>query len=426
VVGSILYLQVEGQGAGASFRMVPPPAGAAGSPPPSPASSSAAGSPPAPLPVSTAAIESLGLSTTPGREAAARALQQQGAPVTRENLAAVERFTGGTADPARAQAAAWLLARGVAETETVAGPLVRAFAAPLAVTPAMAWLEAATASPLLLPADPLAPLSTDPGRSGLARLELALRARVERLLAADPLLAALDRLLARLPAPRAGAGPLPPELRAAVEALLARPADPELPARLLERADRLPLPAREALAAVLAEREREAIDRAPGLVPLREALGSLREAGERASAWRAVNLVAHARGEAVAWFEAPVTRDGAAFSVAVKVRGEGRGRGGGSGSGQASVLVRVGLSQIGLVTCAVGVHGPQAQVSFKVRDAAVRKRFQERSPELLAALAELGLAAHVAVDVRQAGEDEWLDWLLDLPAGERPGLDLRA
>ena len=65
--------------------------------------------------------------------AAARALVAQGAPVTRETLAAVERFAGPDAAPARVQAAAWLLAHGVRDVEGAGEPLAALLAAPLRV-----------------------------------------------------------------------------------------------------------------------------------------------------------------------------------------------------------------------------------------------------------------------------------------------------
>jgi len=446
VVGAKLSLRMEGQGDTLVFRLGGAPEAAAAAPPTSGSSAAAAASPPSalsagsvPLPSSAhasaatapasaaaAAIEALGLPGTPAREAAARALIEQGAPVTRENLAAVERFAGPASEPARIHAAAFLLARGVTDLESVGEPLARALAAPLAVADLLVRLDAVGESAVPTGgAHPLAVGGSVLGTEGLARLASALEARVARLLATDPLLIALDRLLARIPAPGAGAPEASPELRAAIEAAFARPTDAEALTRLGDRLERLDPPAREAAAAFLVRREREAIDRLTGLAPLRDALSAVKEAGDRAGVFRTINLLSQARGDATYLFELPVMRDGRAFSLAVKVRRDGRGGATASGTAQASVLVRVDLSQLGLVTCAIGVRDRRVDVSIRVRDAAVRKRFRQNSPELTGALTGLGLAARVAVDVRAEGEEEWLDWLFDLPAGERPGLDVR-
>jgi len=63
-----------------------------------------------------------------------------------------------------------------------------------------------------------------------------------------------------------------------------------------------------------------------------------------------------------------------------------------------------------------------------VRDAAVRNRFQTEQGLLSDALAQLGLAVTIGVQVRATGEDEWIRWLLGegRAEGERAGVDVKA
>lgn len=422
--GTTLSVQWESQGGVPRLRVltassVRPDGGAVLSPPPV--------IPAVPGPAASAALEALGLPETPARLAAARALVAQGAPVTRENLMTVERFAGPEAASARVQAAAWLLAHGVRDVEGAGEPLAGLLAAPARVAELIARVAASAGVPVPSSEAGFLPIvRAAPSPDWLAQINAGLSGRIERLLAEDGGLVVLDRLLARLPPARPETGALSPELRASIEAVLGRPDDARAVAALVERLDRLPVPEREAAAAFLAQREREAIDRHPGIAAARDALAAVRELGDRAGAERAMNLLTHARGESRFVFEVPVFIDGRGFAVALKVRRDGRGTAGAAAPAQASVMVRVELSEVGLVTCMIGVRERRANVSFRVRDAEWRRRFQQHSPELQASLARLGLNAVVDVDVRAEGEDEWIAWLLDLPAGDRPGLDVRA
>ncbi len=401
-----------------------------------------------------ALLSRLGLPATEGRRAVARAMMDHGVPPTVERFAAIERFASRGAPaavPARLEAAAALSARGVTDLDVAAEPLARALAVPWRLAEALTRLDSAlrvegTAQPARVelgvtsPAETLARGGVSP--EALARLEGKLRAAVQRTLAADPLLRALDAVLTRLAGERpAGAaetgagggrlvppgGPaiLPAEVRVAIEALLARP-EPGATNALADRLALLNPSARTAAVAFLVEREQDAVDRLPALPALRQGLAALQDASDRSVAYRAVNLLSAARADGTYVFEIPLVLHGQAFAVALKVRRDERGARTGSTGAPASVFVRVDLTRIGLVTCAVCVQGKRAEVAFRVRDEEVRKRFAEGRALLHDALAALGLTPQLAVSVREDGSDEWADWLIGPEGPVASGIDLQA
>lgn len=432
-LGAALSLQIERGDAGATLLRVLPPGGPiAGSDPAPPAGAAASSAIFLRGPESV--LERLGLPPSPGRLQVAQALLDHGVPATADNFSALERFAGAGAAPARVQAGALLLSRGVTDLAAAGDPLARFLEFPLEIGRAVARAESAALAAGASSATPATDLRAGLQRisaAGLTRLESAVQAEVARLLAADPLLATLDRLLTRLPTPGAGTLPsLPPELQAAIDAALTspRPDSPEVAALLQKVADLDP-PVREAVAAALNGREREALDRLPALTALRQGLAAVHEVGDRAGAVQLLNVLHEIRGEQVRILEVPLTLDARPASVALRIQVDDRNRGAGSpgaGGGMTSVFLRTEMSVLGLISAVLRVQGRTASVAFRVRDESARRRLGEGAAELVAALAELDFATRVVVDVREPEEDDWISWLLGVPAGPRTGLDVQA